>query len=328
MFEIKVKSPTRVDLAGGTLDCWPLYLFLGDPVTVNVAIDIFTYADLTERADGRVELHSHDLNCRKTYDSLEDALTDREPAFDLVRAHLAFWKPTKGFTLSTRSESPVGGGLGGSSSLCISLLKAFSAWLDRKLEPYEMVRIASHLEAQILQKPTGTQDYFPPIFGGLNCITYGVPGPRVEVTKIDRDLFDRRFLLVYTGRSHHSGINNWQVIKNWLDGDQRPRVALEKLAKVSMEMKSAVLAHDLSALPALFEREFAARTELSDGFSSPEIRRLNEIARGVGAYAKICGAGGGGCVMIWAHDRQIDAARDACKAAGFTVLDAAPWEPA
>ncbi len=325
MFEAKIKSPTRVDLAGGTLDCWPLYLFLGDPVTINVAVDIFTYAELKELPGREVELHSADLGAKKKYRDLDEALADSEPAFDLVRVHLKYWKPTKGFSLSTRSESPVGGGLGGSSSLCISLLKAFSKWMGRNLEPYEMVRIASHLEAQILLKPTGTQDYFPPIFGGLNFITYGVEGPKVEVRPIEKSLFEDRFLLVYTGRSHHSGINNWQVIKNWLDGDLHTRKTMMQLASVAREMKQALADKNLKALPAIFEKEYEARTHISDGFSSPEIRRLAELARSVGANAKICGAGGGGCVLIWCPDQQIAKARELCTSNGFQVLPAKPW---
>lgn len=325
MFEIQTKSPTRVDLAGGTLDCWPLYLFLGGPVTINVAVDIFTYADLKERADGKIELISADLKASKKYGNLAECLACTDPAFDLVRVHLRYWKPERGFTLSTRSESPVGGGLGGSSSLCISLLKAFSAWLKRPIEPYEMVRIASHLEAQILQKPTGTQDYFPPIFGGLNYITYGVEGPKVDVKPIDSDFFEGRFLLVYTGRSHHSGINNWQVIKQYLDGNEATRKTLAKLAIVSRDMKDAINEKRLKDLPDLFKREYDARTEISDGFSSPEIRRLADLASSVGGVAKICGAGGGGCVLIWCPDRQIESARKLCEANGFQVLAARPW---
>jgi D-glycero-alpha-D-manno-heptose-7-phosphate kinase len=327
MFDLEVKSPTRVDLAGGTLDCWPLYLFLGDgPVTINVAIDIFTYAHLKERSDSQVELHSADLSARKTYPSLDACLSDKEPAFDLVRAHLRYWKPTKGFTLSTRSESPVGGGLGGSSSLCITLLKAFSAWLQKPLENEEMVRVASHIEAQLLQKPTGTQDYFPPIFGGLNFIQYGVPGPKVTVKKIDHELFRDRFLLVYTGRSHHSGINNWQVIKQWLDGDTKTRAALSRLAEISLQMKDALLENRVNDLPGIFEQEYEARTQLSDGFSSPEIKKLSEIARSQGAIAKICGAGGGGCVLIWCPDRQIEKVKAALAKTDFQVLPTHPWE--
>lgn len=325
MFEIQVKSPTRVDLAGGTLDCWPLYLFLGDPVTVNIAIDVFTYVELKELPDQKVELCSADLNARKAYPNLDECLTDSDPAFELVRAHLRFWKPRKGFFLSTRSESPVGGGLGGSSSLCISLLKAFSAWENKSMEPYEMVRIASHLEAQVLMKPTGTQDYFPPIFGGLNFITYTVRGPEVEVHPIDRSVFEDRFLLVYTGRSHHSGINNWHVIKNWLEGDEKTKRALAHLGEVSSEMKRALQRGRLSDLPDIFRHEYQARTELSDGFSSPEIIRLAELSKSVGAVAKICGAGGGGCVLIWCPDRQMERVRQMCAQEGFQVMTARPW---
>ena len=325
MFQISVQSPTRVDLSGGTLDCWPLYLFLGDPVTVNVAIDIFTYADLRELPGHTIELHTADLGARKTYSDLQACLADTDPAFELVRSHLRYWKPKKGFALSTRSESPVGGGLGGSSSLCISLLKAFTAWLGVAIDPYDMVRLASHLEAQMLLKPTGTQDYFPPIFGGMNFITYGAEGPRVQVLDLDQDIFEGRFLLVYTGRSHHSGINNWQVIKNWLDGDARTRAALARLSEISFEMKKALTEKRVKDLPQIFAREYEARTELSDGFSSPEIRRLSEIARKEGAVAKICGAGGGGCVLIWCPDRQIARVKAKLEEAKFEVLKARPW---
>lgn len=326
MFEIQIKSPTRVDLAGGTLDFWPLYLFLNEPVTVNVAIDIFTFADLRETSGKEITLQSVDLNKVKHYADLHEALADTDSSFDLVRAHLRYWKPKHGFSLITNSESPVGGGLGGSSSLCISLLRAFSAWLNVPLETYEMVRLASNLEAQVLVKPTGTQDYFPPIFGGLNFIKYGARGPQVEVRAVHRDFFTDRFLLVYTGRSHNSGINNWQVIKNWLDGDAHTRSVFQKLSDISFEMRDLLTKSDLSRMPELLAREYDARTEISDGFSSPEIKRLAEIAKQQGAIAKICGAGGGGCVLIWCPERQIAKVQEAVVKNGFEVLPARPWE--
>jgi D-glycero-alpha-D-manno-heptose-7-phosphate kinase len=327
---ITFQSPTRVDLAGGTLDCWPLYLFLGDPLTVNVAIDIFTTASLTPRADKQVKLKTRDLGQEKVYPNIETALSDSEPAFDLVRAHLEYWKKeigTRGFDLETASDSPVGGGLGGSSSLCISLLKVFQKWTGRTLSEADVVRLASHLEARILLKPTGTQDYFPPLAGGLCYITYGAEGPRCERTPIDLGLFEERFVLVYTGRSHHSGINNWQVIKDWLDGDSRTRQAMSDLAVVSKDLAGALKSKNIDLLPGLFEREYEARTRLSEGFSSPEIRRLHELAKKFGAQAKICGAGGGGCVMIWSQERRGRELRAACVEAGFKVLDAKPWSP-
>ncbi|MES2855615.1 MAG: galactokinase, partial [Bdellovibrionota bacterium] len=194
--------------------------------------------------------------------------------------------------------------------------------------PYELVRIASHLEARVLMKPTGTQDYFPPIFGGMNVISYGVKGPEVEVRAIEQELFRDRFLLVYTGKSHHSGINNWQVIKQWLDGHAPTRTALTKLSVVSRDMELALKEKRVDDLPKIFEREFEARCELSEGFSSPEIRKLSEIARANGAIAKICGAGGGGCVLIWCPDRQIEKVKKALTNEKFQVLATQPWSEA
>lgn len=325
MFKMNVKSPTRVDLAGGTLDCWPLYLFLPEPVTVNVAIDIFTHVELTELASREVHLTSDDLHVTRQYHSLDECLADTDPAFELVRAHLAFWRPERGFALTTRSESPVGGGLGGSSSLCISLLKAFTQWLLKPMSPDEMVRIASHLEAQVLLKPTGTQDYFPAIHGGLCVIHYGVRGPQVEVRNIDADIFRDRFLLVYTGRSHHSGINNWQVIKQWLDGDQVVRGALHALAEVSQRMREAIVTGNVASMLEIFRDELRLRITLANSFTSPEIEHLASIASEHHAVAKICGAGGGGCVLVWCPDRQIAQVRSAVERAGFQVLNARPW---
>lgn len=331
MTPIIARSPTRVDLAGGTLDCWPLYLFLNDPLTVNVAIDIFTTAKLTPRSDGKVRLITRDLKLDKEYPSLRTCLQDSEPAFDLVRAHLLYWESKigegRGFDLETASESPVGGGLGGSSSLCISLLKVFKQWLGVQMSESDTVRLASHLEARMLYKPTGTQDYFPPLEGKLCFITYGAEGPTCERTKIDPELFRDRFVLVYTGRSHHSGINNWQVIKDWLDGDERTRQAMTDLAVISKELGQAIRANHHDALPKLFAREYEARTRLSEGFSSPEIRRIHEIAKANGGEAKICGAGGGGCVLLWSHDRRAKDLARAAEAGGFKVLTAQPWEP-
>ncbi len=305
--EISIKSPTRVDLAGGTLDCWPLYLFLNDPVTVNLSINIFTRAKLTPVDDGssRVRLVTKDLKLDREYANLEQCLKDKDPAFDLIRVVLEHYRTSignRGFSLETASESPVGGGLGGSSSLCISILKAIGQWTQISYSETDLVRLASHLEARLLLKPTGTQDYFPPIESGLCVITYGAEGPICRRENMDPNFFKERFTLVYTGRSHHSGINNWQVIKDWLDGDARTRTAMSDLAMISKEVAQAVRETDHKGIAKLFAREFEARVRLSSGFSSPEIEKIHSVALKHQGVAKICGAGGGGCVFIWSPD--------------------------
>lgn len=332
--EINIQSPTRVDLAGGTLDCWPLYLFLHDPVTVNLSIDIFTRVKLRPVTDGsmRVRLITKDLQLDREYANLEDCLRDTDPAFDLIRVVLGHYRTklgSRGFSIETASESPVGGGLGGSSSLCISILKALGQWLEVSYSETDLVRLASHLEARLLLKPTGTQDYFPPIESGLCFITYGAEGPVCRRERIDPQFFKERFTLIYTGRSHHSGINNWQVIKDWLDGDMRTRSAMSELAIISKEVAQAILELDAKRLARLFAKEFAARVRLSSGFSSPEIEKIHAIALKHQSVAKICGAGGGGCVFVWSPEgdaeQRLSLMNEITAGSACRVLPAQPY---
>lgn len=318
---ISVTSPTRVDLAGGTLDCWPLYLMTPGSVTVNLSIGISTSVELRELADATVRLTISDLDYDKSFPTLEECLICEDAELTLVRPHLNYWCPQKGFHLKTASQSPVGGGLGGSSSLCISLLKAFSQWLGRDLNVGEMVLIASNIEAQILKTPTGVQDYFPAAQPGLNVIELGVEGPKSSLVEFSAEEFDSQMLLVYTGKPHHSGINNWQVLKAAIEGDLSTLSCLQELAEIAGEMAQCCRERAWQRLAELFRREFSARTRLSPAFSSPEIERLERLVLQSGAEAvKICGAGGGGSVMVWVPPSQRAEVEKQCQQNGFHVL--------
>jgi D-glycero-alpha-D-manno-heptose-7-phosphate kinase len=320
------RSATRVDLAGGTLDCWPLYTLVGGAKTINLAISISTFAELTVTPDSpAIELHIEDLNYKQCFADLNAAIQSKDSAVDLIRAQLRFWRPQSGFKLVTRSESPVGGGLGGSSSLCISMIKVFAEMTKRPLDTYQKVNLAHNLEAEVLKKPTGTQDYFPALVPGLNIIHYDPVGPRLETLELPLQHFAERMILVYTGQPHHSGLNNWQVIKAAIDGDPKTMSALREIKRLGDEMAETCKARKWDRLPGLFREEFGARIQLSAGFSSPRIEELEKIALKAGADAvKICGAGGGGCVLIWAHPERKGKVAEACRLANFQILDAVP----
>src|SRR3972149_5853084 len=57
---IEATAPTRIDLAGGTLDIYPIYLLEGGAVTVNLAITIDTRVRVEPYAEG-VAVYSEDL---------------------------------------------------------------------------------------------------------------------------------------------------------------------------------------------------------------------------------------------------------------------------
>lgn len=334
METIYFKSPTRVDLAGGTLDLWPLYNFVQDACTVNVAIDIWTSCEIKKNNGLEIKIESLDL--KKKWEFADwgafSASTDGGLLFykTIFRSfETDFKKLGHGFHLITSSQSPIGGGLGGSSSLVISTLKALHKLLQLDIpSPLKLVHLAHNIEAEMLRTPTGTQDYFPAVGGGLNIIDYSSQEMALKVQSLEGTPLADNFLLVYTGHSHHSGLNNFEVMKGAVSGNAKVLEALNRIKDIAVELKECVQSNSWTKLPELFRREYEARIQLTPAFSSPEIEKLNRICIEAGAHAvKICGAGGGGCVLVWVAPTHRQKVVEVCEAENFTCLNAKPVDP-
>lgn len=323
---IKVFSPTRVDLAGGTLDMWPLYNFVGGAKTVNLAIDVYSQVELSKMVGSEVVIDSKDLNYTKSFSDLNAVLASTDPQLTLYKPLLSFFKPSHGFRLTTASQSPVGGGLGGSSSLVISMMKAFYKMLNMSLpNSHFVVDIAHNMEAQILNTPTGTQDYYPAFSGGLNILNYQVNGVEQRVIPIKSTPLKDYFLLVYTGKAHHSGINNFEVLKSAVVKDAKVMEALQNLKAIADKTAEYCLSGEWTKLPDIFEQEYKFRIQLTEHFSSPEIRQIKEISQKTGqSQVKICGAGGGGCVLVWTAPAVRSTIIKECQTQGFQILNSQP----
>ena len=318
------RSPTRVDLAGGTLDLWPLYNFLGEAWTVNLAISVFTEVQF-ETTPGSVSIESKDLKKKWKFDTWEQLIASKESRLRLYQTVLKQFPQKEGFRLITQSESPVGGGLGGSSSLVISLIRCFLQQSQQNMTDHEIVHLAHNLEAQILNTPTGTQDYYPALCGGLQVLHYTARGISARQVDFANSPLATHMVLVYTGQSHHSGINNFEVMKKAVQKDKNTLKNLRKLNEIAFEAGLAVEQSRWEALPQIFDAEYAARTALEPSFGSEKIEKLRKVSLAAGARsAKICGAGGGGCVLLWVEPERQKSVKEACQKNSFQVLTAKP----
>ncbi len=328
------RSPTRVDLAGGTLDMWPLFNFVGGASTINLAIDIYTTAEIKTRTDSKILIKSPDLKKEWSFDSIQDFFNAQDDSVEFYKIIFNQFKDNfllinTGFELVTTSQSPIGGGLGGSSSLTISVLKTIHQLLGLNLPTtHDLVHLAHNIEAEMLRTPTGTQDYYPAVTGGLSFIDYQTRSIEQTIHSIDNTPFVDHFLLVYTGRSHKSGLNNFEVLKSAVEGDEKVIKALREIKKAANNLKLIIQNKSWSEIPELFRQELAARVQLTPAFSSPEIEKLAEICLAAGALAvKICGAGGGGCVLVWVPPSNRERVVSACQKENFQCLNARPVSP-
>lgn len=327
MKALTVRSPSRVDLAGGTLDLWPLFAIVGGSSTVNVAISVWTECTIQE--SGSLSLKSADLKKEWNFKNRQELFASNDPQLGLYREVLREFPAFENGEIITRSQSPVGGGIGGSSSLTISCIKALHQWLGLPLpQPTDLVQWAHNIEARMLRTPTGTQDYFPAASGGLNILDYSDRGIVQTVLPVAGTPLASHFVVVNTGKSHHSGLNNFDVLSRVVKGEERVIQALRDIKGVAEKTKMACVKKNWALLPELFREETEARLKLTPLFSSPEIERLSALALKNGASAiKICGAGGGGCVLVWVEPSSREKVVSACQKDGFQILNAAPVDP-
>jgi D-glycero-alpha-D-manno-heptose-7-phosphate kinase len=316
---IESSAPTRIDLAGGTIDIWPLYLFHDHAQTLNVAISLRAHATIDSRDDDLIAIRSVDTG-REI-----EAAHWRELALDgdlsLLRWLLHFFK-AKGLTLTTRAESPAGAGIAGSSALNIAVCGAMSRWTGANLDAETLLRVAMNVEAQAIAVPTGVQDYRPALYGGVSAVELAVDGiTRVPIDVDPREL-ERRIVLAYTGVPRNSGTNNWEVTKRHLDGHRNVFDCFERIRDTAVTMREALVREDWDEVGRQVAAEWENRKRLAPGVTTPGIDVLVAAARAAGAQgAKVCGAGGGGCIFFFGRPSDMPAVRDAVDSSGARVLD-------
>ena len=143
--------------------------------------------------------------------------------------------------METDSESPAGAGISGSSALMIATTAALARFTGRNLTLEQMRVIAQNVEAQIIEVPTGCQDYYPALYGGVSAIHLDADGIHREAVPVAPEEIESRFVLAYTGVPRKSGINNWEVFKAHIDGDRRVFRNFEKISQIARAMHQALL---------------------------------------------------------------------------------------
>jgi D-glycero-alpha-D-manno-heptose-7-phosphate kinase len=316
---IEAQAATRIDLAGGTVDIWPLYLFHEHAQTVNFAIDQYARCRLATRQDQRFVLESIDRGVRVELDALEELRGDDELA--LVSKLIYFFKPGVGLEVTTDCMAPAGAGLAGSSALNIALCAALNELTGNRFAREKFPFIAANVETQVLKVPAGYQDYFPAVYGGVSKISLRVEGVERAEISTDLDELERRVALCFTGAPRNSGINNWEMFKAHID--QAPGIyeKFERICATAVKIEKALTANAFDQIGAIFAEEWMSRRDLVPGITTPFIDELIAIAREHGAEAaKVCGAGGGGCVAFYCAAGRKAAVEAALSAAGGQII--------
>jgi D-glycero-alpha-D-manno-heptose-7-phosphate kinase len=298
---IESKAPTRVDLAGATLDIWPLYLFHPGALTINAAISRYAKCTIeTHHAeDTAIKLVSLDTRRSESVTSFKHLVRAKRYRLPLLAEIVKFFQPEGGFTLTTDSEAPAGAGIGGSSAMAVAICAALDRFTGAGKSKVDWIHISRDAEAVVIQVPTGMQDHYPPAFGGAAAIELIPGGERRIELRISLDELERRLVVCYTGKPRQSGINNWEVFKAHIDNKRAVQKNLESISQIAQEMRKTLEAVNWKDTGRLMHEEWSFRRKNLPTISTKTIDRIITSSRKNGALAgKVCGAGGGGCVVL------------------------------
>lgn len=322
--ELRISAPNRIDLAGGTTDIYPLYLFMDGGFTVNAAVTVKSHVVI--RSDGQegVRIVSEDLGETFECACLEDLAAHGR--LSLVCRAVRLLAPDTGLEIITRNEAPAGSGLGASSALLVALLVGLHALRGEDPPGKNVVELAANIEAADIGVPTGLQDHIGAFFGGVSAINFGCRGFEREPLCTDPTVLselEAMITLSYTGMGRFSGMNNWDVTKGFIDNRPSVREKLTEIRDIARELGRALQLGRLDDVPGLVDLEWRTRRSLAPGISNPSVERIMNAAREAGASAsKICGAGGGGCMVTISRPGKKSRVEEAISREGGTVLPA------
>lgn len=321
---LTARTPTRMDLAGGTLDLYPLYVFEGGSITVNAAISLYSTVWVEGRDDGAFHIRSRDLKATYTAPSFEALDPEEAGPLSLLVRTIKYYEPPCGLSVVSENTAPHGSGLGASSSLLIALSGALNTLKGNPLSKTKMIDFAANIEAQEIKIPTGKQDYYAAMFGGVQAIHFGLLENTSETLLPEENLLqelEQRIILSFTGESRFSGVTNWAMMKRYIEREGDTVERMRAIKRTAEAMRRCLLEADFEGLGAVLREEWENRRGLAEGVSTPHIERLMAAAEAAGAVAsKICGAGGGGAMITYVPPQKRATVEQALVEAGAQIL--------
>lgn len=309
----RARAPLRIGLAGGGTDVDPYASKKGGAV-FNTTINRYAYCTITPTDDHSMSVHSTDYG--KFEAPLDGGPLPLDGNMDLIKAVTNHFEIRDGFKLFLQSDAPPGSGLGGSSTVIVSIIAAMCEWQDIKLSSMEMAQLAYKLEREEIGLKGGKQDQYAAVFGGFNFMQFGnhrVNVNRVRISDDTKNELQYCSLLCYTGSPRESA----KIIESQVDKFNKGQneEALDRSKDIARSLTVALERGDIHKAGELLDESWMYKKQFSNKITNPHIDALYDAAMKEGAIGgKVSGAGGGGFMyFICEYDRKYNVAKELLK---------------
>ena len=296
---IITRSPLRISLGGGGTDL-PSYYREHTGFLIAAAIDKYVYITLHQTfvPDGILK-----------YSKLERVAKTEDIEHPIIREALRLLDLEVGsLEISSMADIPAGTGLGSSGSFTTALLQTLHTHKKSLVQPAELAEQACTIELEKLREPIGKQDQYIAAYGGITCFRF-LPNGKVEAWPLkvsEETLFnlEDNLLLFFTGYSRSAS----KILK---EQDDKSKAAdpgmvenLHFVKDLGFQSQQALEDGNLEEFARLMDVHWQRKKERSGGMSNPQINEWYDLAMANGALGgKLIGAGGGGFLMFYAHDK-------------------------
>jgi D-glycero-alpha-D-manno-heptose-7-phosphate kinase len=297
---IITRAPLRISFVGGGSDL-PSFFHEESGCVVSTTIDKYIYLSVNPKYDGQV---------RASYSKTENVRAAQEVQHPLVRACLQTANIRNGIEIVSIADIPAGTGLGSSSSFTVGLLAALAAYQQTFRTADSLAHDAYQIERAHCHQAIGKQDQYAAAFGGLRCYTFHAD-ERVDVEALAlptecRVAFASHLLLLDTGLRHEASAILAE--QNTAMRDSRKRADVRALANLARVFRDALLMGDLLECGHILDAVWRLKRNVARGITSVAIDDWYAQALRAGAWGgKLCGAGGGGFLLLLAPSERHDA---------------------
>jgi len=315
---IRASAPLRISFVGGGTD-FPHYYERHGGAVLSATIDHAAHVRVSPRADRQVRIRSLDLGHLVEY-HLEQG-PDYDGVMDLPKAAIERMGVRTGIDVDIASDAPPGSGLGGSSALVSACVGALAMLTERSISRRGVAELAYAIEREDLGIAGGWQDQYAAAFGGFNLLEFADDGVTVAPLELSPEAIAElraRLMLCYTGHVRTDlGLIDTQI-RMYEEGREDTIVGMKQLHSMAYEMRYEIEAGNLERLGALLREAFESKKLMNPHVSEgTPVERLLAVASDAGASGgKICGAGGGGYLLLACRPDRQPAVRTALEALG------------
>ena len=284
------QTPLRVSFLGGGTD-FAEYYSQRSGYVVTAAIDKYVFVIVKERFDDLIYVN---------YSRKEIVSSVAEVQHEFVREAMLQTGISKGLEITMLADIPAeGSGLGSSSSTVVGLLNALYAHKGIQVPAEQLAREACDIEIGKCKKPIGKQDQYIAAYGGLRAFRFSadesVDVEDLEVSRTDMRRLESSLMLFYTGVTRKAA----DILAAQKENVAAKRGSLDSLADLAVRGREVVKAASFDRLGLLIDEGWQLKKTLAASISNGVIEEMYAKAKGAGATgAKVCGAGGGGFLML------------------------------